>query len=189
MWIQAHTNWSHLNSIQPRNFRKFYLDVTVTTLRNNNTAVFQGGFQSNWSWMLKALDCCWTRWMHNMEHAHDCHQNVTEPQATEYHKQKYTRAHEVRVRLSYNSYSKAGCTQAGPAHAAIGDGMDRWQHSSHLFLHALLVAFHRAVVRSIVTMSEKKLESSDFNIGTVNQSTKTNGVERLPISYLYRSSH
>jgi len=31
------------------------------------------------------------------------------------------------------------CTQAGPAHAAGGDGVDRWQHSSHL-LHALQVA-------------------------------------------------
>ena len=32
-------------------------------------------------------------------------------------------------------------TQAGPVHAAgCGDGMDRWQHSSHLFLHSLLVA-------------------------------------------------
>jgi len=35
----------------------------------------------------------------------------------------------------------ACCTQAGPAQTAgCGGGMDRWQYSSHLLLHALLVA-------------------------------------------------
>ena len=42
----------------------------------------------------------------------------------------------TRVHRNYNI--QACCTQAGPAQAASrGDGMDRWQHSSHLPLHAL----------------------------------------------------
>jgi len=55
-------------------------------------------------------------------HAYDCHQNVTEPQATK----KYTRARrncESGLAIIY----KACCIQAaGPAHATgYGDGMDR----------------------------------------------------------------
>jgi len=33
------------------------------------------------------------------------------------------------------------------------------------------------------------LESSDFDSGTVSQATKTNGIDRLPRSYVCRSSH
>ena len=36
---------------------------------------------------------------------------------------------------------------------------------------------------------EKRLESSDFGTGTVSQATKTNGIDRLPCSYVYRTSH
>ena len=66
---------------------------------------------------------------------------------------------------------KTCCTQVGPAHTISGDGMDRSQHSSHLLPR------------------QKGLESSDFNTGTVSQATKTNGIDRLPCSYLYCSSH
>jgi len=55
-------------------------------------------------------------------------------------KKKYT-----CIRAGYNIQT---CTQAGPAHAAgHGDGMDRWQHSSHL---------HYTVVRrrSPVTLTQ-----------------------------------
>jgi len=51
--------------------------------------------------------------------AYDCHQNVTEPQATEYHKKR--RVLESSLAKIY----KACCTHVGPAHAAGGDGMDR----------------------------------------------------------------
>ena len=66
---------------------------------------------------------------------------------------------------------KACCTQVGPAHAVGGDGMHRSQHSCHLL------------------PCQKRLESSDFNTGTVSQATKTNGINRLPCGYFYRSSH
>jgi len=73
--------------------------------------------------------------MQNMEQLHwyDCHQNVSKPQAKQYHK-KYTHI----VHRNYESglaiiLYKACCTQTGPAGAAgCGDSMDRWQHSSHL---------------------------------------------------------
>ena len=60
--------------------------------------------------------------MQNMEQLHaydDCHQN----QATEYHN-KCTHMYmncESGLAIIY----KVCCTQAGPAHAAGGDGMDR----------------------------------------------------------------
>jgi len=38
-------------------------------------------------------------------------------------------------------------------------------------------------------MSEKRLESSDFNTETVTYTTKTNGIERLPCGYLRCCSH
>ena len=84
---------------------------------------------------------------------------------------KNTHAHTgTWVRPGYNT--QACCTQASPAHAVgHGDGMDRW-HSSHL---------HRAVVRrgwSPVTDTD-----------TVSRATKTNGIDRLPCSYVYHSSH
>ena len=47
-------------------------------------------------------------------HAQEYHQNVTEPQVTEYHK-KYTR---VQHRNCESGLAKACCTQAGPAHTA-----------------------------------------------------------------------
>ena len=64
--------------------------------------------------------------MQNMEqlHAFDCHQNVTEPQATENHVNIHTCTQELRIRPGYNI--QACCTQDGPAQAAgRGDGMDR----------------------------------------------------------------
>ena len=36
---------------------------------------------------------------------------------------------------------------------------------------------------------EKRLDSSDFDIGTVSQATKTTGINKLPCGYVYRSSH
>jgi len=50
-------------------------------------------------------------------HGHDCHQNVTEPQATRYHTKSiaYTC---VQYRNCESGLAKACCTQAGPAHAA-----------------------------------------------------------------------
>ena len=84
----------------------------------------------------------------------------------------HTRTQELWFRPGYNI--QACCTQAGPAHAAgHGDGMERWQHSSHL---------HCVVVRrgwSPVTLT---------HAGTVSQATKTNGIDRLPCGYVYRSS-
>ena len=91
--------------------------------------------------ILVLLDECITlwgepEWVHaqNVDqlHAHDCHQNVTEPQAIHV---------QHRNCESGLATCKTCCTQAGPAHAAgneCGDGMDRWKHSSHLFWHALL---------------------------------------------------
>ena len=56
--------------------------------------------------------------MQNMEqlHEHDCHQNVIETQATEYHK-KYTCVHG-NCKLGLATIYKACSTQAGPAHTA-----------------------------------------------------------------------
>ena len=52
-----------------------------------------------------------------------------------------------------------------------------------------LCSLHCVIVRSMVPMSEEKLESSDFNTGTVSQTTKTNGIKGLPFGYVFRSSH
>jgi len=66
-------------------------------------------------------------------------------------------------------------TQAGPTQAAgHGDGMERWQHFSHL-LRALPVASIALWVWSPVTMA---------NTGTMSQATNTNCIERLPCSYV-----
>ena len=109
----------------------------------------------------------------NMEqlHAFDCYQNVAEPQATG-NQNIHTCTQKLWVRPGYNI--QACCTQAGPAQAASrGDGMDRWQHSSHLLLHQCTIAatgsLHRAIVWSPVT-----------NTGTVSQA---NRIDRLPCSY------
>jgi len=73
---------------------------------------------------------------------------------------------------------KACCTQAGPAHAAgCGDGMGRWQHSSHLFCMCYRYRLYCAVV----------LKRCDT--GSVSQAAKTNSIDRLPCGYLYCSSH
>ena len=62
-------------------------------------------------------------------HAHDCHQNVTESQATEYHtKGSYTHAQH---RNCESSLAEACCTQAGPAHIA-GHVEMTWTDESHL---------------------------------------------------------
>jgi len=57
------------------------------------------------------------------------------------YKKKYARVHRNCESGLAILNIQACCTQAGPAHAAgHGGGMDRWQHSSHLLLHALPVA-------------------------------------------------
>jgi len=95
-------------------------------------------------------------------------------------KEKTQRTQKLWVRLGYDI--QACCTQAGAAHAAgRGGGIDRWQHSSYLLLHALPVASF--------ALLEKRLESSGFDTATVSQATKTNGMDRLPYGYVYRSSH
>jgi len=66
-------------------------------------------------------------------HAYDCYQNVTEPQATEYHT-KSTHAYVYNT----GGLTKACCTQAAPAHAA-GHVEMAWTDESHLFWHALPV--------------------------------------------------
>ena len=69
--------------------------------------------------------------MQNMDqvHAQDYHQNVTEPQATEYHTNKYTR---VQHRNRESGLAKACCTQASPAHAA-GHVEMAWRDECDLF--------------------------------------------------------
>ena len=72
-------------------------------------------------------------------------------------KKKYTHTQELWVRPDYNI--QACRTQAGPAHAAgHGNGMDRWQHSSHPHMH-------RAVVR--------RGWSPATDTDTMSQATKT----------------
>jgi len=52
----------------------------------------------------------------NMEqlNAYDCHQNVTEPQDTEYHRKEHVC---TNCESGLATIHKACCTQAGPAHA------------------------------------------------------------------------
>ena len=127
--------------------------------------------------------------MQNMEqlYACDCHQNVTEPQATESHI-KYTHVYtlELWVRPGYNI--QACCTQAGPAQAAgHGDGMHRWQHSNHLLLHALPIT---SIAWSGVQWPTQALHESSLawpvwlHETTMSQATKTNRIDRLPCSYV-----
>jgi len=58
--------------------------------------------------------------MQNMAelNAYDCHQNVTEPQATEYQKK--------------STCVYMNCEPGHAAQAAGGNDMDRWQHPSQL---------------------------------------------------------
>jgi len=73
------------------------------------------------------------------------------------------------------TYIQACCTPAGPALAAgCGDDMDRWQHSSHLLLHALPVA----------SIASEWVWSPVTNTGTVSQATNTKRIDRLPCSYV-----
>jgi len=53
-----------------------------------------------------------------------------------------------------------------------------WIDESYLFWHALLVA--------PITVARRDLSPAT---GTVSQATKTNGIDRLPCSYLYHSIH
>ena len=50
-------------------------------------------------------------------HAYDRYENVTEPQATEYHTKRY-KCHGVQHRNCESGLAKACCTQAGPTHTA-----------------------------------------------------------------------
>jgi len=103
-------------------------------------------------------------------HAYECYQNVTEPEATEYHTQK---VHVYNTRTE-SGLAKACCAQAGPAHAT-GHVEMAWTDESW---HALPVAPNALARRSLSPVT-----------GTVSQATKTNGIERLPCSYLCHSQH
>jgi len=63
-------------------------------------------------------------------------QNVTEPQATENHKILYTGT-VSQPWLKYTSMLHPGWSSTG---CSCVHGMDRWQYSSHLLLHALPIA-------------------------------------------------
>jgi len=99
---------------------------------------------------------------------------VSEPQATEYHK-KYTCTQELWVTY------KACCTQQHTLQVIE----TTWTDDSTLAIFSTCTtsSLHCAVVR------RDNLESSNFNTGTMSQSTKTNGIDRLPCGYLHRSSH
>jgi len=96
-----------------------------------------------------------------------------EPQITQHHK-KYT---HVQHRNCEWGLAKACCTQAGPAHAADRIQM-AWTDGSYPFWHAQPVA--------PITVARRDLSPVT---GTVSQATKTNGIDRLPCGYLYRSIH
>ena len=81
-------------------------------------------------------------------------------------------------------------------------GYTRDKHAAHrLVKHMLqvvevaltddstLTIFFYIRYRSPPSRHFEKLESSDFDTGTVSQATKTNGIDRLPCGYVYRSSH
>jgi len=86
------------------------------------------------------------------------------------------------VRPGYNNI-QACCTQAGPAHTAgCGGGMDRWQHSSHLLLHALSVA-------SIALLWEKVGVQWLGHRHCESGNKEKRHHDRLPCGYVYRSSH
>jgi len=102
-------------------------------------------------------------------HGHDCHQNVTEPQATEY---QYTCAQHGNCE---SGLAKTCCTQAGPAHAAGRVAM-AWTDESTLatlFYNALLVA----------PIAVARRDGSPVT-GTMSQATMTNGIDKLPCGCL-----
>ena len=106
-------------------------------------------------------------------HAHDRHQNVTEHSTTLGHwisHKKYTSVprRNLQVRPGYVHTCCRLC----------GGGMDRWKHSHSLFRHALAPI---AVAR--------RDWSNHFNMGTTSQAAMTNGIDRLPCGYPYKSSH
>jgi len=53
-----------------------------------------------------------------------------------------------------------------------------WTDESHPFSHALPVSLNAEARRGLSPVT-----------GTVSQATKTNSIDRLPCSYLYRSRH
>ena len=59
-------------------------------------------------------------------------------------------------------------------------GTDRWKHSSHLFLTCSTGSSH---------CCSQNLRDLSPVTGTVSQGTMKNGINRLPCSYLYCSSH
>ena len=83
----------------------------------------------------------------------------------------------IQNRNCESGLAKASCTQAGPAHAA-GHVEMAWADESHFIWHALPVA--------PITVARR--DRSPVT-GTVCQATKTNSINRLPCSYLYRSRH
>ena len=103
-------------------------------------------------------------------HAYNCYQNVTEPQATEYHTRVHTR---VQHRNCESGLAKACCTQAGPAHAA-GHVEMSWTDEA-IFLPCATGSPHHCShnLRDLIPVT----------------ATMANGIDRLSCSYLYRSSH
>ena len=83
----------------------------------------------------------------------------------------------IQNRNCESGLAKASCTQAGPAHAA-GHVEMAWTDESHFIWHALPVA--------PITVARRDLSAVT---GTVSLATKTNGIDRLPCGYLYRSRH
>ena len=73
------------------------------------------------------------------------------------------------------------CTQAGPAHAA-GHMEVAWTDEKHLFWHL----FWHVLLVALIAVARRDLSPVT---GTVSQATKTNGINRLPCGYLYRSRH
>ena len=103
-------------------------------------------------------------------HAQDYHQNVTEPQATEYHTKRYTR---VQHRNCESGLAKAWCTQAGPAHAA-------GQHGQ------MKPSFLACATRSPHHCSQKRSESSDRNRESCNKDKWHSQIAmQLPLSLWY----
>ena len=60
------------------------------------------------------------------------------------------------------------------------NAMDWWKHTSHLLLKCATGSPHHC---------RQKLRDLSPGTGTVSQATMTNGIDRLPCSYLCRSSH
>ena len=149
-------------------------------------------------WMYpNALPVLITRWMHHIvgwawasAHAEggpgsctDYHQNVTEPQATEYQKVLMPcTTQELWVRPNL---AKASCTQAGPANTA---GHVEMAWTDQIYAIFLACATGRGPDYIAVARRDLIMHMSPV-IGTMSQSTKTNSIIRLPCGYLRRSGH